>query len=105
MMAGQYNEIVKIFKSIETENDFGERTIEQKYVCQTRAKHEATSGTRQNENNEIVYDHTKTFYVRFYVPITDTSIIEYDERKYRVITFNKRKEHNDIQVITELINE
>ena len=105
MMAGQYNELIKIFKSIENENDYGERIIEEKYICQTRAKHEETSGTRKNENNEIFYDHKKTFYIRSYVPITDTSIIEYDEKKYRVISINKRKEHNDIQVVTELINE
>ncbi|WP_455094405.1 phage head completion protein [Prevotella koreensis] len=105
MMAGEFKEIIKIFKSIEKENDYGERVIEEKYIYQTRAKHEAISGTRKNENNEIFYDNKKTFYVRSYVPINDTSIIEYDEKKYRVISINKRKEHNDIQVVTELINE
>lgn len=105
MMAGQYNEIVKLYYSVETENEYGERTVEQKYICTTRAKHEETGGSRQNENNEIVYDHTKTFYVRSYIPVTDTSIIEFDGRKYRVITFDRRREHNDIKIVTELINE
>ena len=104
-MAGQYNEIIKIFKSVETENEYGECEITTQLDFTTRAKHEATSGTRQNENNEIVYDHTKTFYVRSYVPITDTSIIEFDGKKYRVITFDKRREYNDIKIVTQLINE
>lgn len=104
-MAGQYNEIINIYKSIETENEYGEREITTEFVFRTRAKHEATSGTRQNENNEIVYDHVKTFYVRSYVPITDTSIIEFDDRKWRVISIEKRKEQNDIKIVTELINE
>lgn len=104
-MAGQYNEVIKIYKSVETKNDYGERVIDTEYVTTTRAKVEETSGTRSNENNEIVYDHTKTLYVRHYVPVTDTSIIEFDERRYRVITYDRRREYHDIKIITELINE
>lgn len=105
MMAGQYNEIINIYKSVETINDYGEREITTEFIFRTRAKHENTSGTRQNENNEIVYDHTNTFYVRSYVPVTDTSIIEFDGRKWRVISIEKRRENNDIKIVTELINE
>lgn len=105
MMAGQYTDVVKLIYQVEKENEYGERTTENKDICLTRAKVEETSGSRQNENNEIVYDHTKTFYVRSYIPVTDTSIIEYDARKYRVITFDKRKDHNDIKIVTQLINE
>lgn len=105
MMAGQYNEIIKIYDSKEVINDYGEREIEQVYVTTTRAKVESTSGNRSNENNEIVYDYTKTFYVRSYVPIKDTSIIYYDEKKYRILTHDHRKDYNDIKIITELINE
>jgi len=105
MMAGQYNEIIRLYKSIEVLNEYGEREIITKLDYTTRAKVDNTSGTRQNENNEIVYDHTKTFYVRSYVPINDTSIIEFDDRKWRVITIDRRKENNDIRIVTELINE
>lgn len=105
MMAGQYNEVIKIYKSIETVNDYGEREITTQLDYTTRSKVEETSGSRQNENNEIVYDHLKTFYVRSYVPILDTSIIEFDNRKWRVISIDKRREQNDIKIVTELINE
>lgn len=105
MMAGQYNEIIQIYSSTEVENDYGERTVEKTYVMTTRAKVEETSGTRQNENNEIVYNHNKTFYVRSYVPVQDTSILFFQDHYYRVIAIDKRREHNDIKVATELINE
>ena len=105
MFAGQFNEIIKIYKSIETINEYGEREITTQLDYTTRAKVEETSGTRQNENNEIVYDHLKTFYTRSYVPVTDTSIIEFDGRKWRVISIDRRKEHNDIKIVAELINE
>lgn len=105
MFAGQFNEIIKIYKSIETINEYGEREITTQLDYTTRAKVEETSGTRQNENNEIVYDHLKTFYTRSYAPVTDTSIIEFDGRKWRVISIDRRKEHNDIKIVAELINE
>lgn len=105
MMAGQFNEIVKIYETVEEANDYGERIITQNLISTTRAKVEVTGGNRNTENNEIVFSHNKTFYVRFYVPVTDTSVIEFDSKKYRVLNVEKRKEYNDIKVISELINE
>lgn len=105
MMAGQYNEIVNIYQSEEVENEFGERVVHLKFQERTRAKVEFTGGSRSNENNEIVYDFTKNFYLRSYISINDGNIIEYESRKYRVITYDKRREYNDIKVVTELINE
>lgn len=105
MMAGQFNEIVKIYETVEEANDYGERIITQNLISTTRAKVEDTGGNRNTENNEIVYSHNKTFYLRSYAPVADTSIIEFDGKKYRVLNVEKRKDHNDIKVITELINE
>lgn len=104
-MAGQLNEIIKIYRSEEIVNDYGERVNDLVFVTSTRAHVEYSSGNRTNENNEIVYNYTKNFYVRSYVPITDTTIIEFNEKKYRILTYDRRKEHNDIKIVTELINE
>lgn len=38
-------------------------------------------------------------------PVTNTSVIEYEDERYRVVAFDKRKEYNDIRIITALINE
>lgn len=105
MMAGQLTENVKVYSSEEKENEYGERTTILIYQTSTRAKLESSSGNRTTENNEIVYDYTKTFYVRSYVPISDTTVIEYEGKKYRLLTYEKRKTNNDIKIVTELINE
>lgn len=105
MMAGQYNEPIKIYSVTETINEFGERETVERLTYSTKAKIESYSGSRSNENDEIVYTHTKTIYVRIYVPISDTNIIEYDGIKWRITNIEKRKDYNDKVITMEKIND
>lgn len=105
MQAGLLNEVVRLFHVEKHINDYGEETVNYKLYFNTRAKHNHDSGTRVNENNEIVYDYTKTFNIRSYVPVQETDIIEFKGKRYRIITIEKRREYNDILIKSELINE
>lgn len=105
MIAGRLNEVVKIYNVESTVNDYGERIEEYVLSMTTRARVDFNSSNRTNENDEIVYNYQKTFNVRSYVPVTDTSHIEWQEKMYRVLSVEKRREYNDIVVIAELINE
>ena len=105
MLAGRLNEQITIKTPKTVINDYGERveTYEVKY--ETRAAVQNDSGTRSNENDEIVYSYGKTFNVRRYVPVKETDIIIWQGREYRIITIQDRREWNDKLVTTELINE
>ena len=105
MIAGRLNEIVKIYTLTTTINDYGERVETYTYAYTTRARVEFSSGNRSNENDEIVFNYFKTFNVRSYVPISETSQIEWQGKRYRILTVEKRREWNDIIIQTELINE
>lgn len=105
MMAGQFNEVIKLYEIIETVNEFGERETEQKLKYTTRAKIETSNGGRGNENNEIVYSHRKTLYVRSYVPIKDTDILEYDKEMWRITNIENRKDYNDKVISVEKVND
>ncbi len=105
MIAGRLNEVVKIYNVESTVNDYGERMEDYVLSMTTRARVDFNSGNRTHENDEIVYNYQKTFNVRSYVPVTDTSHIEWQEKMYRVLSVEKRREYNDIVVIAELINE
>lgn len=105
MIAGRLNEVVKIYKLETTINDYGERVEDYVLAYTTRARVEFSSGNRSNENDEIVFNYYKTFNVRSYVPITETCQIEWQDRRYRILTIERRREWNDIIVQTELINE
>ena len=105
MIAGRLNEVIKIYNCTETVNDYGERETTYVYAYTTRAKVEFNSGHRSNENNEVVFSYAKSFNVRYYVPITETAQIEWQGKKYRILTIERRREYNDILINTELINE
>ena len=78
---------------------------EYKEVYTTRAKVDHNGGARTVENNEIVFDYTKTFNVRSYVPVTEADRIEWQGKMYRILTTQQRREYNDIMITAELINE
>ena len=105
MIAGRLNEVIKIYHPTVTTNDYGEASEEYKLLYTTRAKVDHNSGTRTVENNEIVFDYTKTFNVRSYVPVTDADRIEWQGKMYRILTTQQRREYNDIMITAELINE
>lgn len=105
MIAGRLNEVVKIYKPMETINEYGERVFEFVYAYTTRAKVEYNTGNRLNENNELVFSYNKTFNVRSYVPLLETYQIEWQGKRYRILTLEFRREYNDIAINTELINE
>ena len=105
MMAGRLNEIVTIYDPVTTKNRYGEAATEYTETCTTRAAVEWSGGTRAVENDEIVYNTTKRFQLRAYVPIANTSQIEWQNNRYRIISVERRREYNDIVVTGELINE
>lgn len=105
MIAGRLNEVVRIYNVESTVNDYGERIEEYVLSMTTRARVDYNSGNRSNENSEIVFNYQKTFNVRSYAPVVDTSHIEWQDKMYRVLSVEKRREYNDIVVIAELINE
>lgn len=105
MIAGRLNEPIKVFKAVETLNEYGEKTTDYVLVDETRARVEWNSGNRDVENDEIVYNWTKSFTVRSYVQVEETGIIEWQKKRYRILSIEKRREWNDQLVMTELINE
>lgn len=104
--AGLLNEVIKILSPTSTVNEFGEKIQSYSVTYTTRARVDHNSGTRSNENNEIFYSYQKTFTVRSYVPVTEFDLVEYNTKKYRIITIEDRiKEYNDKLILTELIND
>ena len=105
MVAGRLNEVVKIYNLTTSINEYGERVETYTLTMTTRAKVEFNTGSRSNENDEIVFNYQKSFNLRSYVPVVDKSQIEWQSKRYRVLSVEKRREYNDIVVIGELINE
>lgn len=104
--SGLLNEIINIYSPTSTVNEFGEKVQTYSLSYRTRAKVDHNSGLRDNQNNEVFYTYQKTFTVRSYVPINEFDQVDYNGKRYRILTIEDRtKDYNDKQIITELINE
>ncbi len=105
MNAGLLNKNIIIVEVHYTRNKYGEqdRTLDLKY--KTRARVIYDSGSRAEENSELVYNYYKTFQVRHYVPIVETDFVDYDNKLYRILAIETRDDYNDKLIKTELVNE
>ncbi len=103
--AGLLNEIISLWKPTTVINDYGEREESFELFYMTRARVLNDGGSRTVTNDEIVFPYSKTFQVRYYVPVTDTMQVEWQNKRYRIISTEKRRDENDIMIKTELINE
>lgn len=105
MRAGILRETITIQQPITVQNEYGANGIEWKDVISTRAMADYNSGNRQNENNEIVYNYTITFTIRYYHNINDDMRIIWNGKRYRILSINKEIYKQSTTIITELIND
>lgn len=104
--AGLLTKPIKILTPKTEINEFGEQIQDYSVSYNTRARVIHDNGNRTTENNEIFYPYQKTFNIRSYVPVTEYDLIEFENKRYRIITIENRIEtNNDKLVITELIND
>lgn len=105
MRAGLLTEPITIKRATITKNDFGEETEVWTIVYQTRARVIQTNSNKAIENGEVLMNYTKEFHMRYYVPIQEFDIIEWDGKLYRVISMDKNKTEVYIKVTGALIND
>lgn len=105
MKAGTLKYIIEIYRPVITSTDFGNTHTEWEFHYKTHANMIFNSGNRINENNEIFYPTTRTFIVRHYVPVEDTMRIKFEDKYYQIVSINKNKYYNDIEINTDLVNE
>ena len=105
MNAGLLTETIDILKPVEVGNAFGEKETVFAPKYHTRARVIFDSGNRESVNDEIFYLYNVSFQMRIYVPIDDTSLIQWDGKRYRVLSIQERREYSDKMIRTALVNE
>lgn len=105
MNAGSLKESITIQQPTTLQNEYGANGVEWKDIISTRAKATFNTGSRQNENYEIVHNYTITFTIRHYHNVTDDMRIIWNSQKYRILSINKEIHKQTTTIITELINE
>lgn len=98
MFAGRLKEKITVYKKKDVVSDYGDQAYELEYKLSTRAGISFANETRQVSNEQLQFPYTLKFYVRFYVPIEDDDIIEWDNKKWYIIEqpFDREKQEKTI---------
>lgn len=105
MRAGLLTEIINILRPALSRNEFGEQeeTYEKHYT--TKARVINNSGNREDTNGELRISYIKTFEVWKYVDIKDTDWIEWEGKRYRILSIDLDKVQQKKTIKTEEVNE
>ena len=106
MEAGLLKDKILFQRQTVTADEYGHEVTTYTDAFETRADVVWNNGNRIVSNEEIFYENTVSFIVRYYSPVEDTMRIKYQDKLYRIISINPDKEiyYRKI-IIAELINE
>lgn len=105
MQAGLLKEYITILKPNLSKNEYGEQIQEYIKSSETKSQVRFNNGNKSISNDEVVSNYVKTFIVRRYIEVNENYIIEWNKKKYRILSIEDNRQFNYKQIIAELINE
>lgn len=104
MNAALLKDPIDIYELNTTKTEYG--TIQTNYVLKyhTRAYVRFNSENMTVSEGEIFFPVNRTFIVRSYVPVVETDQIEFEGKRYKILSINKNKYYNDTEIQTVLLN-
>lgn len=106
MESGLLKDNITFQKQFVSVDDYGHEITTYTDAFTTRADVIWNNGNRIVSNEEIFYENTVSFVVRFYCQIDDTMRIQYNGKLYRIISIEPDRDlYRNKTIIAELINE
>lgn len=95
---------IDIYELVTTKTEYG--TIQTSYNLKyhTRAYVRFNSENLTVSEGEVYFPINRTFIVRAYVPVVETDQIEYEGKRYKILSINKNKYFNDTEINTVTVN-
>ena len=105
MRAGNLREKIEIYKPVASKTEFGNNRISYELHYTTRCMVRHSSGDKEETNGEIFHSKSKTFIVRYYVPVIENMRILYEGNYYSIESIVPNKYYNDKEIYCNLVNE
>lgn len=95
---------IDIYELVTTKTEYG--TIQTSYNLKyhTRAYVRFNSENLTVSEGEVYFPINRTFIVRAYVPVVETDQIEYEGKRYKILSINRNKYYNNTEITTTIIN-
>lgn len=87
--AALYNNYCEIYSCSWEGLEYGNVNRSYKHLRSTRCGVDNRPGSKTTENGEVVFDYSKTFYMRYYVPVLEGYMIKYQDKFYEVLSIVK----------------
>lgn len=104
MNAALLKEAIDIYELITRKTEYGTIQTEYQLKYHTRAYVRFNSENMTVSEGEIFFLVNRTFIVRSYVPVVETDQIEFEGKRYKILSINKNKYYNDTEIQTVLLN-
>lgn len=105
MQAGLLKDIIEFEQRELITNEFNEQMIVYKPCLTTKAQVIYSDGSRAIENDEMVFNYSPIFNIRYYHNVNETMRIKFNNQYYRIVSIQPFKQYQYKRIITELINE
>lgn len=105
MRAGTLKEKITLLKPISVRTATGSEDILYQPDEIIRAKKNFKSGSRVNENGEIIFDYSYSFEVRWFASLNENYHISYNNQEYRILNIEKVDYNQSLIINVELVNE
>lgn len=105
MNAALLRDPVEIHELVVSKTEYGTVNKSYRYKCRTKAFVQFDSESQVVSEGEIYYPINKTFIVRAYIPVVETDAVKFEDKMWKVISINKNKHFNNIEIKTTLLNQ
>lgn len=95
---------IDIYELTTNKTEYGTIQTEYQLKYHTRAYARFNSENMTVSEGEIFFPVNRTFIVRSYVPVTETDQVEFEGKRYKILSINKNKYYNDTEIQTVLLN-
>ena len=103
--AGQLTEYLSFYHIQETQSSSGFKKTEEVLLCRVKAYRMKDKGKYEIDAEELFHTNTLNFKLRLRREIDETCTVEYNDRRYRIVSLQKWYREGDMTITMELINE
>ncbi|EOA55588.1 hypothetical protein HMPREF1214_03711 [Bacteroides sp. HPS0048] len=105
MQAGLLTEIISFLRSETVRDTLGGTSEKWIEVLKKRACVRFKSGVRREVNSEILNSFSITITIRYCKDINEKMRIEYENRKYNILSINRDRKQQSTVIEAEVVNE